>query len=182
MPSHRSSPWQAAAAAFRHSSRSRADLLAYQDRAVARLVAHAGARVPFYRRLLDGAGVHAGEIRTANDLQLLPVTTKDEIRVAPACDLLDETLDPSRLVSISTTGSTGRPFRIVNSWLEYRILHLFRLRAQRQFGRRPGDRSARAEFRRLSSTWPSCASSAGEPTPLALAHVVRRGDDAAQRT
>ena len=103
MPSHRSSPWQAAAAAFRHSSRSRADLLAYQDRAVARLVAHAGARVPFPLSMVQ-ASMQGRSHR--NDLQLLPVTTKDEIRVAPACDLLDETLDPSRLVSISTTGST----------------------------------------------------------------------------
>jgi phenylacetate-CoA ligase len=46
------------------------------------------------------------------------------------------------LLSISTTGSTGRPIRIYNTWLEYRILHLFRLRAHRQFGRRIGDRIA----------------------------------------
>ena len=98
---------------------------------------------PYYRGRLAQAGIRAGEIGSVADLtRLVPVLGKDEIRATPAGDLLDEGRDPSTLVSISTTGSTGRPFRIANSWLEYRLLHLFRLRAHRQFGRRAGDRFA----------------------------------------
>ena len=139
---HRAGLWRAGRAALRHSGGPRTDLLAHQDHAVARLVAHAGSRVPFYRGLLMSAGVRPGEIHGTGDLARLPVTTKDEIRAVPSADLLDEALDPSRLVSISTTGSTGRPFRIFNTWREIRILHLFRLRAHRRFGRRAGDRFA----------------------------------------
>jgi phenylacetate-CoA ligase len=131
-----------ASAILRPVGGTRSKLLAFQDRAVARLLAHAGRHVPFYRRLLGDASVRVEEIRSAADLARLPVTTKDAIRSVPPADLLDERVDPARLVSISTTGSTGRPFRIMNSWLEYRILHAFRLRAHRQFGRRLGDRFA----------------------------------------
>ncbi len=109
---------------------------------MARLLAQAGRHVPYYRGLLADAAVPIGDIRGAADLARLPVTTKDAIRRAPPADLLDERVDPARLVSISTTGSTGRPFRIMNAWIEYRILHAFRLRAHRQFGRRLGDRFA----------------------------------------
>jgi phenylacetate-CoA ligase len=140
---NRSSVWRAAMAAIGHGGAPRARLLAFQDRAVARLVDHAQRRVPFYRGRLARAGIRVGDIGSVADLtRLLPVIGKDEIRAEPSAALLDESRDPATLVSISTTGSTGRPFRIVNSWLEYRLLHLFRLRAHRQFGRRAGDRFA----------------------------------------
>ena len=129
-------------AVFSHSRRARAELEAFQDRSVRRLIAHANARVPFYRARWRSAGIDAAEIRSVADLARLPVVTKDELRAAPSEDVLARGLDATRLLSISTTGSTGRPIRIYNTWLEYRILHLFRLRAHRQFGRRLGDRIA----------------------------------------
>jgi len=129
---------------MRHTRSSRAQLECYQDRAIARLIAHAYARVPFYRYrdLYERAGVQPEQVRGVADLAQLPVVTKDELRASPVRATLARGLDPDRLLSISTTGSTGRPMRIYNTWLEYRILHLFRLRAHRQFGRRIGDRIA----------------------------------------
>ncbi|MBA3497187.1 MAG: phenylacetate--CoA ligase family protein, partial [Gemmatimonadales bacterium] len=131
-----------ARAVLRHAHGSRAQLEAYQDRAVARLVAHAYDRVPFYREVYQAAGVRPEQVRSVADLARLPLVTKDELRARAVGELLARGLDPGRLLSISTTGSTGRPIRIYNTWLEYRILHLFRLRAHRQFGRRVGDRIA----------------------------------------
>jgi phenylacetate-CoA ligase len=127
-------------AVLRHARGSRAELEAYQDGAVRRLIAHAYARVPFYRELYQRAGVKAEHVRGVADLARLPLVTKDELRTRAVTEVLARGLDPDRLLSISTTGSTGRPIRIYNTWLEYRILHLFRLRAHRQFGRRVGDR------------------------------------------
>lgn len=129
-----------ARAVLRHARGSRAQLKAYQDRAVTRLIAHAYARVPFYRQIYECAGVNPAQLRGVSDLKRLPVVTKDELRARPVHEILAGELDPDRLLSISTTGSTGRPIRIYNTWLEYRILHLFRLRAHRQFGRQIGDR------------------------------------------
>ena len=138
--------WQITRAVLTHGGSTRDALLAFQDRAVTRLLAHAAARVPFYRRHLECARVTPGEITSAHDLMRLPVVAKDELRAAPERSLVDETLDPAKLLSVTTSGSTGRPFKIVNSWREYRILHAFRRRAHRQFGRRPGDRYAEIDL------------------------------------
>lgn len=131
-----------ARAVLRHAQGSRAQLQAYQDRAVARLVAHVNARVPFYRELYERAGVTPERVRGVADLARLPVVTKDELRARSVQDIVASALDPERLLAISTTGSTGRPIKIYNTWLEHRILHLFRLRAHHQLGRKVGDRIA----------------------------------------
>lgn len=120
--------------------RSRLD--AYRDRVLRNLVAHAASQVPFYRKLYARVGVTAGDIEGIEDLGKLPTISKEELRKQPLREIIDESHDIDRLQSISTTGSTGRPFKIYNSWLEIRLLHLFRLRAHRQFGRRLGDRIA----------------------------------------
>jgi phenylacetate-coenzyme A ligase PaaK-like adenylate-forming protein len=49
------------ARALDHASRARADLITYQDRAVSGLLRHAGAQVPFYRRLFHEARVRAAQ-------------------------------------------------------------------------------------------------------------------------
>jgi phenylacetate-CoA ligase len=139
---HASSLSSALQAVVRHPQGTRAKLEAFQERALARLVAHVHARVPFYRMRWAAAGVDPASVRRLADLARLPIISKDELRAAPPADVIAQGLDRERLLSISTTGSTGRPIRIYNTWLEYRILHLFRLRAHRQFGRRIGDRIA----------------------------------------
>ena len=133
---------RAARAALTHANGGRAVLQTFQDGAVRRLVGHAAAQVPFYRQLFADAGVDPRGIDGAADLACLPVVTKDELRSVPQREIIDRRLEPDELLSISTTGSTGRPFRIFNSWHELRVLHAFRLRAHRQFGRRLGDRFA----------------------------------------
>jgi len=47
-----------------------------RDRQVRKLIRHAWDNVPYYRRLMERAGVRPGRIRTAEDLSLLPTTTK----------------------------------------------------------------------------------------------------------
>ena len=141
MPRASSLP-SAIGAVLRHAHSGRARLEAYQDRAVARLVAHTYERVPFYRERWRSAGVDPAGVRGVADLAVLPTVSKDELRASPSHEVVARDCDPDRLVSVSTTGSTGRPIRIYKPWLEYRLLHLFRLRAHRQFGRRLGDRIA----------------------------------------
>jgi phenylacetate-coenzyme A ligase PaaK-like adenylate-forming protein len=51
-------------------------------------------------------------------------------------------VDPQRLVTRRTSGSSGEPFTIRRTWLEDRLLYQFRRRATRGFGVRPTDRTA----------------------------------------
>jgi phenylacetate-CoA ligase len=91
-----------------NGARTPAALLASQDRQLRSLLRYAGARVPFYRDLYAAHGISAGSLRGIADLSSLPIVDKRLMRAAGAAIL---SLDaPSRLVRISTSGSTGEPF------------------------------------------------------------------------
>jgi len=65
-------------------------------------------RVPFYRERFKAAGVGAADIRSLADLQKLPFTTKDELRITYPYGLL--ACDKTDLVEIHTSsGTTGTP-------------------------------------------------------------------------
>jgi phenylacetate-CoA ligase len=76
-----------------------------------RLLGHAAAHVPFYRRLLGDAGVRPEDIRSLADLSRVPVTTKPALRDAGLEQTAADNLPTSRRWPITTTGSTGTPFR-----------------------------------------------------------------------
>ena len=60
---------------LRSSRTSRPDLVVYQERCLRQLIPHAYARVPYYRRLLDDAGVDPEGIRTIGDLARIPISS-----------------------------------------------------------------------------------------------------------
>lgn len=77
---------------------------AARDRRVRRLAAHAAATVPYYRRRFDPR-----DIRTARDLDALPVLDKDLPRSSPEEFLSDSVRMP---LSFLTSGSTGAAMRV----------------------------------------------------------------------
>jgi phenylacetate-CoA ligase len=91
-----------------NEARSPAALLASQDRQLRSLVRYAGSRVPFYRDLYAAHGINVGSFRGLPDLSGLPIVDK---RLMRAAGTSIQSLDaPARLVTISTSGSTGEPF------------------------------------------------------------------------
>jgi phenylacetate-CoA ligase len=120
----------------------RAELLAFRDAQLRRVVRHAYARVPLYRRLFDDHGVRPENIRTADDLPRLPLTSREELQVLPLPDRLERGADPERLIARHTSGSSGRPLTIYRTWAEARIAMAIRLRALHDLGARPSDRRA----------------------------------------
>ena len=127
----------------RHPHTSRDKIQAYQDRMLRLLAAHAYSRVPYYRAVFDGAGVKPCDIRTAADLQALPLTTKRDLKERPLDQVLARGYDRHRLASHTTTGSTGEPFTILRSPSDEFIFFAVRLRTMRDFGLKPRDRMAR---------------------------------------
>ena len=134
--------------------RTPADLLAYQEAQLRRLIEHAHANVPYYRALLGSHGVTPAQIRTLADLDRIPISSKADLRRQPPLDLLAAGLHPDRLRRIQTTGSSGMPFVLYRSPGERRLHHLFWLRAYREFGQRLGDRVVRVSARRPRSGSP----------------------------
>jgi len=125
---------------LRHPRATRADIVAFQNERVRRLVPHAYHRVPHYRALFDRNGIKPEDIRTVADLPIIPTTAKRDLQTLAAEEVVARGVDPARLVTHRTSGSSGEPLTIRRSWLEERLLGAFRLRAMHQFGLRPRDR------------------------------------------
>jgi phenylacetate-coenzyme A ligase PaaK-like adenylate-forming protein len=129
-------------AVTRHRWAPRDRIVAFRDLHLRRLIRHAYDHVPFYRVLLDRHGIRPDAIRTAADLARIPVTSKRDLQQAHAEELIARRLDAGRLLSHRTSGSSGEPRTMRRTWLEERLGTVFRLRAFRDFGLRPGDRRA----------------------------------------
>jgi phenylacetate-CoA ligase len=121
----------------------RAQLEEYQDARVAEVVRHAYERVPYYRALLERAGLGPEDVRGVADLPRIPATSKADLRSRPPREVCAGGLDPERLIVSTTSGSSGEPTVVRRTWLEQNLLHLFRLRAHRELGVRLSDRVAR---------------------------------------
>ena len=118
----------------RHPRASRAELRAFQDAQLRRLVLHAYENVPHYRKLFDRERLHPRHIRGVVDLDLIPISSKQVMRERPTRDLLDRTVNQQKLLTVCTSGSTGEPFMVHRTWLEQSFNALFRNRTHRSFG------------------------------------------------
>lgn len=84
-----------------------------QEAAVRRLLVHAYAKVPLYRRLYDEAGFRPDKFRTLADLPRIPPLTKGALKGAARCEAIAAGVDPVSCEVASTSGSTGAPLQIV---------------------------------------------------------------------
>jgi phenylacetate-CoA ligase len=124
----------------RHPRASRAEVKAFQDAHLRRLVLHAYENVPYYRKLFDRNRLHPRHIRGTSDLDLIPISSKQAMRERPDQERLDRTVDQRRLLTVCTSGSTGEPFMVRRTWLEQAFRVLFWERCQRSFGLRLPER------------------------------------------
>lgn len=86
----------------------REEMVALQSERLAKQVAYAYRRVPFYRESLDAAGVRPRDIRGVDDLHLLPFTVKADIQERFPYGLC--AVDHDQIARVhSSSGSTGRP-------------------------------------------------------------------------
>jgi phenylacetate-CoA ligase len=66
------------------------------------------ARVPFYRKKMDGLGIRPQDIHTLKDIEKLPFTTKDDLRENYPRGLLAASKE--RIVEVHmSSGTTGKP-------------------------------------------------------------------------
>ena len=88
--------------------RDRGWLRRVQERKLRALVEHAYRTVPFYRARLDDAGIAPGDIRSADDLARLPITTRAELQSAPVDDRTSSAFRQDQLMGKLTSGRAGR--------------------------------------------------------------------------
>ncbi len=126
-----------------HSHVTRDEIVAYQNKQLGRLIAHAYRNVPYYRKMFDRKGLKPQDIKTLADLALIPVTSKNDLQSLPAREVLAQGIRTKHLVVHKTSGSSGEPSIIRRTWLEERLLNAFRWRAIHYFGLRMTDKATR---------------------------------------
>jgi phenylacetate-CoA ligase len=75
------------------------------------MVQHAYENVPYYRCVFDDRRLKPSDIAALNDVQKLPLLTKEEVR-SNSEDLIARNVDPERLEYYTTGGSTGVPLGV----------------------------------------------------------------------
>jgi phenylacetate-CoA ligase len=76
-----------------------------------KLINHAAVHVPYYRKLFNERGLRPEDFQSLDDLQKLPLLTKEMIRANPDDFLSNEICDRATLTKITTGGSTGTPMQ-----------------------------------------------------------------------
>lgn len=88
------------------------DLRQVQEERLRNLLIHAYQNVPLYRGLYKEAGYHPEEFRSLDDINRIPILTKDRLKQASPEEVVAQGIDPHRCGVVETSGSTGTPLRI----------------------------------------------------------------------
>ena len=127
---------------WNHPHGDREKIILFQNRKLRSVITHAYKNVRYYRELFDRAGIRPQDIRTAEDLSIVPLTSSQDYRIRPLSETFDMKIKRERTVCRATSGSAGRPFIIRRTFFEDHLINCFRIRAHRQFGIRAGDKIA----------------------------------------
>nr|WP_241979246.1 MULTISPECIES: phenylacetate--CoA ligase PaaK [Cryobacterium] len=118
---------------------SRDELQALQLTRLQKTVRLAYQNVPLYTRKFDEAGVHPDDIRTLDDVALLPFTTKDDLRVSYPFGMFAVPMDQVARIHTSS-GTTGLPTVVGYTQNDLKMWAGLVARSLRASGVRPGMR------------------------------------------
>jgi phenylacetate-CoA ligase len=117
------------------------ELRRLQERRLGKLLGHAYARCPFYRRRFEQAGLRPGDVRSLEDLRALPVLEKRDIQEHGA-EMVASGWPAHDLLRNQTGGSTGTPITFYLSRDRKCSRAAATLRHNRWAGWEVGDRAA----------------------------------------
>jgi phenylacetate-CoA ligase len=107
-----------------------------------RLLHHAHTKVPFYRKRFI-QGKFETRLNKLDDLESLPLLSKEDVRQNLYFDLFSSTHNKKEMHKISTSGSTGEPFTTYADRYQLEVRFATTLRALEWTGWRFGDKQAR---------------------------------------
>lgn len=113
------------------------ELRALQLERLQQTVRHAYANVPVYTRKLDEAGVHPDDIRSLDDLERLPFTTKEDLRASYPFGMFAVPMEQVARIHASS-GTTGRPTVVGYTAGDLEVWGELVARSLRAAGVRPG--------------------------------------------
>jgi phenylacetate-CoA ligase len=111
----------------------------YQNEKLRKLIRHAYNNVPYYRDLFLELKLRPEDIQTKNDLEKLPIVTKEELKKNKDKHLAVN-LKKEDLIFSSSSGSTGEPFQFYQTKQSESFLKAAAIRAWSWMGYRLGDK------------------------------------------
>lgn len=112
----------------------------YRDKRLRKIVRYAYDFVPFYHKLFKEAKINPNEIKTANDLEKLPIVEKSEFRKQNPKKISSREYNLSSLKVVRTSGSSGTPFHLYLTANEDAWRKAIYMRANISCGHKPRDR------------------------------------------
>ena len=91
---------------------------AFQLTRFKKLLRHAYEKIPMYREFYDSHGFTPSQVRYFEDIEEVPVITKDIIRSFPVKKRVDPSISEKLVHKVTTSGSTGEPLEIWNNRTE----------------------------------------------------------------
>ncbi len=108
-------------------------LTLFKDKQVRMMMKNAFS-TPLYHDIYKSAGIKKDEIRTVDDLQKLPIVTKEDFKRYGASGIIPHHVDRSSLIKVSTSGTTGKSLELYVNMYEI-VMGLFGyLRTTREYG------------------------------------------------
>ena len=117
----------------------RKEIFIIQNEKLRKLIRHCYDNVPYYTALFKRLGLTPDDIQSGQDLQKLPVLTKQIIREHYE-DLFASNINTKRVIRCSTGGSTGTPLQFCKDAAEWSGQKAATLRAWEWYGLHLGDK------------------------------------------
>jgi phenylacetate-CoA ligase len=125
---------------------------ALQEIKLRKLVNHAYYHVAYYRELFDKINLKPSDINTIEDLAMLPLLNKQDVKQNLYFDLMSDNHRKKDVLRITTSGSTGEPFVCYVDRDQVEIRWAATLRSMEWTGYRFGDKQARLWHQTLGMT------------------------------
>ncbi|WP_234571739.1 phenylacetate--CoA ligase family protein [Rhodohalobacter sp. 614A] len=119
--------------------KSREQIETYQNEKITQLIHHAYHIVPFYKKWYDEHGVNISQIKTVDDLQKLPVLTKEMVKKNQE-ELISNKFEKASLKKQLTSGTTGTPLTIYQTKESLNLQWAVFWRFRERFGVKYNDR------------------------------------------
>lgn len=114
-------------------------LINYQNNKIKYIVKYAYENVPYYNKLFKKLNISPEHIRNKNDLNKIPILTKEDIR-KNTHDFISRKYNQLKLKKISTSGSTGMPLKVWINQVEDEIRKAKHIRANKSYGQKLRDK------------------------------------------
>jgi phenylacetate-CoA ligase len=122
---------------------SRSDLEQFQNEQLQKILKHASQNVPFYKSFFRENKLSLSDFRTREDLNKLPIVTKDLIRRQGIEMFLDQSSNRKNWISFYSSGSTGEPFQYYLNPESYSMKYASAIRGWNWMGYQLGDHYAK---------------------------------------